>query len=827
MRVKTALGRCVPRCCAVWLGLAGLAGIEDLTVAQAQLPVARLTSVFPLGMARSSSVEVTVTGQDLDGLKGLHFSHPGLTSVPKPDPSNPDANVMRFVVTARADVPVGVHDLRTIGRFGISNPRGFQIGGLAEAIRGSTNHTLGDAQVMSVNQVVNGRCEPNAGDYYTFKASQGQTFVVTPHTRVLDSKLDPVVVLYDGKRREMLRSRAGMPLAYRATEEGMFFAEIRDSTYRGGEDFGYRLEVASGPVMVSVYPPVVAPGAEAKLTVMGWNLPGANPSTWGRPRQAPLGESTTSFTMPGAESSFSAQLVPIPTTIADAGSAGVSVLLPLAQGSEGVLSTRLMAAIGPVVSEASENNTVQAAQRLEVPSEWVGRFYPTGDVDWAYFEVKKGETYWVEVWSQRLGCPTDAMLVAQHVVKDAKGLEQVRETWESNDQDTNIGGREFRSSSNDPVLKLEPKEDGVVRLQLRDLFNVGSPEPSLVYRVTVSKTSPDFALVVTPLAPPPVKSDSRGIVPWSTLVRGEGTTPVSVLLLRRQGFTGEVEVTVEGLPDGLRAHPCKIEGGKSSGVLLFTAGRITNSWAGPVRLVGKARIGDRDLLRRALSGTVAWTVADYNNDPVVSRLCHDMVLAVSGTEAAPVTVRVSTNAPLEVVEGGKLSVPLEVKRSADWTGALKLKAQASVALEGLKELEVDGKATQAVLNLDLSQQKLAVGVHLFFLQGSTQGKYRNHPELAKAAEDRVKELEKGSTETAKLLKDAKENLAKASKDNAAEVQKLEQQVRDLEAQAKTVEAAKEVSRKYAKEIADKSQPRDVTMMVYSEPISVHVTAVKK
>src|SRR5690348_4864777 len=51
--------------------------------AHAQLPVARLTSILPLGGKQGAEVAVTIHGTDLDGATGLRFSHPGITAKPK------------------------------------------------------------------------------------------------------------------------------------------------------------------------------------------------------------------------------------------------------------------------------------------------------------------------------------------------------------------------------------------------------------------------------------------------------------------------------------------------------------------------------------------------------------------------------------------------------------------------------------------------------------------------------------------------------------------------------------------------------------------------
>jgi len=49
----------------------------------AQLPVARLLTVFPPGGKSGSQFEVGLTGADLDEANQLHFSHTGITAKQK------------------------------------------------------------------------------------------------------------------------------------------------------------------------------------------------------------------------------------------------------------------------------------------------------------------------------------------------------------------------------------------------------------------------------------------------------------------------------------------------------------------------------------------------------------------------------------------------------------------------------------------------------------------------------------------------------------------------------------------------------------------------
>ncbi len=820
----------------LWSGLAALRSMRSfaakqlfpvlifaagLSQARAQLPVLRIANLFPPGGRIGSTVELTLTGQDLETVTNLHFSNDRIHAAPKRDASTQELVPNQFLVSIASNTLSGIHDVRALGLFGISNPRAFAVSDMPGIVESSTNRNVASAQTVLLNSVVNGRCDTNTRDFFRTVVAKGQTVCVSVQSQAIDSKLEPILVLRDSTGRELKRCRAGAHMEMTADQDTSFIVEIFDVTFRGGEDFFYRLEILSTPVVLSVFPPCATPGARTRFSLLGRNLPGSVP--WaGRKQGTPvIEELSVELDVPGIDPASPSLISPAAGSVAEAPLESATLQLPSSAGPSNPF--KIVLASAPVVLESNENDSAAQAQQLSPPCEWTGRFYPTGDEDWAWFEAKKGSVYWIEVWSQRLGNPTDPFLLVQRITQDGKGTEKVAETQESNDQETNVGGREFRTTSSDPVLRVEAKEDSRYRIQVRDLFNVSNADPSLTYRVTISKEFPDFTLVATPVAPPPTKPDSREAFQWSNLVRREGTIPINVIALRRHGFAGDIELKVEGLPSGVSSQPAKIEGSKSSTMLLITAATNAASWAGSVHVIGTANLGDRVIQRTAKSASLLWPVADYNNDPVLSRLAEEIVLGVSGSESQPLSVFCATNGVVEAVEGTKVSIPLRVRRASDWASALKLKAIGPSALDSLKELELDGKATNATLEIDLAQQKLPVGTHRFHLQGSTQGKYRNHPETAKEAEDKAKEVEKTATEAAKSAKEARDAVGKVPKENTEEKEKLEKSAQEAEARQKTTEGQREAAKKVAKEASDRAQPRDVTVMVYSEPITVKVT----
>ena len=77
--------------------------------------------------------------------------------------------------------------------------------------------------------------------------------------------------------------------------------------------------------------------------------------------------------------------------------------------------------------------------------------------------------------------------------------------------------------------------------------------------------------------------------------------------------------------------PLKLESGANSGWLILSAATNASAWIGPLKIVGSAKIGEKQITRAARAGAVGWNIGDYSNDSVASQLTQELLLAVSGS----------------------------------------------------------------------------------------------------------------------------------------------------------------------------------------------------
>ncbi len=652
---------------------------------QAQL---RLHTVSPAGGKVGSTLKVSVTGEKLDELSGLQFSHRGIVAEKMGSNS--------FKVTIEKDVPPGTYDMRALGKTGASNPRAFAVGLLNEVAK--AKNSSGSPQSISLETTVNGRTDTNAVDYFRFEAKQGQRVLMRCDARKLDSKLEPVLTLADAAGREVAHNRSGGLLDYTPTSDGEFVLRLHDVTYRGAPEFFYRLSVGTFPHIDYALP--IVGGTKTKFALFGRNLPGG---------KVVDGKAKPALERIEVELAADDPNLRKPLTAMPAQTA-LELFEYRIGASEPVL---LRFPTAPVVAESEPNNSLATARKITVPCEVAGQLFPNGDRDWFSFEAKKGDVFWIEVVSHRLGWPTDPFVLVQRMTTNG-----AVDVLELNDSEANFGGPEFNTTHRDPSGKFEVKEDGTYLVQVRDLFTQSQRNAALVYQLAIRKPSPDFGLAAVPVVAVPAKKDAKDISVSTTSLRHGETLPLKVVAFRRDGFEGDISVTAE-LPDGVASAPCVIEKGKSLALLFLTAAGDSGASEGVVMVRGAATVGAESLNRAAAPITVVWGTADPAVEAPVSRMAASGSLSITDA-SVPVRVHAASNV-IDTATNRAIKINFLIERSeAFGSGPLKLKPFGFAALDSVPELDVDAKATNLVLQIDLREKKVPVGTHSFALQVSPQ-----------------------------------------------------------------------------------------------------------
>jgi hypothetical protein len=795
-----------------WLAAVAAVSIFWAVPAMAGLPVARLFSVFPAGAKQGTSVEVTIAGADLEGASKLHFSAPGITAVQKTVPpglgeTGPQGVPGQFTITVAADAKPGICEVRAIGKYGVSNPRSFVVGTQNEIVETEPNDTPDKAMEVPLGTVVNGQSGgPTDQDFYKFTATRGQRVIVDCWAYRIDSRMDATLVLYDAAGKELDRNRdtnrRDPLLDFTVPADGTYYVEVHDFLYAGSNEYFYRLSIGTTAYLDYIFPPAGLPGSNDQYTLYGRNLPGGQPTKIVSADGKPLESLVVHIPLPADQS---VQNLDIGSTV-EPDESGIDAIAYRLGTPQGLTNSALLGfATAPVVVEQEPNDEPAQAQAVSIPCEYVGQFYPQTDRDWITFQAKAGEALWIEVFSQRLGLPTDPYLLVQQVTKNDKGEEQVKDIQGTDDYLENTPRNIFDIKTDDPAFRFVAPADGTYRVLVRNLSNYARPDPRFVYRLAIHPVKPDFRLVAVPRLIP-FSNDPNMNPPtvWSPLVRKGGSEIVDVFLFRRDGFDGEVQVVVDGLPPGVTSTPVTIAPNENTGVIVLSAAENAAEAMSLITILGKAKVGGAEIARPARAASMVWGGLVNQVSPR-SRLARNMAVAVSGSETAPFFIDAGQNLVVEMCKAGKAQVPVKLVRRGDFKGAVALAPSSLPPNVKPANITLDGNTAAGNLEINLPAD-VPVGTYTFSLVGTTQVSYSRDPEAVKTATDRKTAVDKivaDLTVGAKAAADAKAAAEKKAADMVVAVQKAREAAQAADKAAQEA-AAKAKAALDAKAAADKA-----------------------
>jgi len=724
-----------------------------------QLPATRLDGIFPAGGTPGQSVDLTIYGGDLDDVDRLVFSHPGITAErrmaePGPFDEGPQPVENQFTVTIKGDVPFGHHAVRCQGRYGLSGPRTFVVDGFTELVETEPNNQRGQAtELATLPLAVNGQLNGGADvDWFRIAGQAGQRLLVDAYARRIDSRSDAIVTLVGSDNRVLAESRqaiAGDPLLdVTLPAAGTYFVRVHDALYGGGGDFPYRLLIGAQPVIEFVFPPSGLPGSNEEYTVYGRNLPGGQQS--GMTRQGrPLEQVKVRIAIPGDIADrlvFGERLDPH-----QGGLDGLEYRMTSPAGvSNPVLIT---VATAPLVLEQDNNNSPATAQKLTLPCEVAGQFYPQRDADWYTFDAKAGDVYWMEIYSHRLGLPTDPTLVIQRVERPEGGEETVTQIAWVDDSVQRDGGFEFDQRTHDPSYQFTAPADGTYRVLVREGFSSLVSDPRLTYRLAIRSARPDFRLAAVPV-------DSSGAV----FLRRGGREAVRVVVFRQDGFDGEIRVSATGLPQGVTSSEVILGPATGMTTVILTADAGAPAGIGQLQITGTATVNGQAVSRRARSGHPLQAVpfAQPNNagqPSLPARLTDSLPVVVTEAETSRVSLTLTNTDVIETSRGGLLKLKYTVKREDGSGGNLQGFPVGLPPNIGLPQVGIGGNEGEFELRL---QANTPPGTYSFYLAAMMQGmNYSRNPEAAARAKERQERIGKIFTQAQQSAQQAQQTAQQA------------------------------------------------------------------
>jgi len=470
-------------------------------------------------------------------------------------------------LTVAADAPPGDRELRLRTPNGFSNPIVFQVGTLPEfvspvvtsedpAAEGAARRTDQRAAprvpptVVPLPVLVNGQILPGETDRYKFSARAGQRLTLVASARALLPYLADAVpgwfqatlAVYNSAGREVaydddFRFSPDPVLAYVIPADGDYTVEIKDSIYRGREDFVYRLALGELPFITSIYPLGCTPAPRSSFALAGWNLPGGR--------------------------------LEMDTTARPQGWYDLFVR------DQAHISNTVLFAVDPQpdTAELEPNDTPAQAQPLTLPALVNGRIDRPDDTDVYRLHGKAGDQLVAEILARRLQSPLDSVLR----LTDAAGR-----TLASNDdfEDKAAG---LLAHQADSRLTATLPADGDYFMHVTDAQHQGSPAHA--YRLRIGPPRPDFELRVAPSA---------------VNLRAGGSQVITVFALRHDGFAGEIKLGLADAPAGFSLSGARLPAGQDRIQLTLNAPANPRDEPVRLKLGGVALIAGRTIARTAL-----------------------------------------------------------------------------------------------------------------------------------------------------------------------------------------------------------------------------------
>jgi hypothetical protein len=617
-----------------------------------------LNSVSPTGVARGTTIEITVEGLNLAKASAIYFSEKGVTGrivrvKELPDLSDvrlgsngtlstvdlgplPPRNQVTVEVDVSPDAEIGPVSFRLLTPLGTSPEGKFLIEPYyGEAPDKEPNDTPENAFETFLPAILAGTIsKPGDVDYFKIQVKAGQELSFLNGAMLIGSALQPVVTILDADLNVVATfgengGSEQVMFAHRFKNAGSYYVRVEDYQRSGRAGNFYRIITGEFPLVLGAFPLGVRAGSNAELATRGYHT----------------------------AAKFNVEGTPSPD-------------------SEDTLTLRPENSFNTVrVALGAEPEVASQGGAITVPVTVNGRIDKRGAENRYRIHASKGEQLVFEVNARRLGSDLDSYLE----VLDAKGqpIERAiaRPVWETalTLRDHDSAGRGLRLTAWDGMkvgdyvmaggeiirteaMPLSPDSDvvfdafGGQRLTFFDTTAEAHAIDSAVYKVQIhppgTKLSPNglpiahlfyrnddggpgygkdsllhftapadgeyivtirdvqglggenYAYRLTARHPHP---DFRlAVNPRNPNVPAGGTIPLTITAIRMDGFDGPIDVSLADLPAGLHASSGAIAPGQVSATVALSAdSNASLDSAIALRAIGKASIAGASVARLA------------------------------------------------------------------------------------------------------------------------------------------------------------------------------------------------------------------------------------
>ena len=533
----------------------------------AQRGYPRINTVFPGAVSQGTTTEVALTGHyNLKEAYKVRFEGEGLSAEvgewmdlssqerTRSTPAQFKLEGLRLKITVAKDAVPGVRQFRIVTKGSLSTTAQVLVTDVEASQEVEPNDSTQEAQNIEIPRVINGLLQKALDeDVYKFRAKAGDRVSFVVHAARLQNAIphlegsfaDITISLRDEKGKELASDddyHGQDPLFfYTFDRDGTYYLHLREATYQSGMagkelKWWYALSILKSPYVTSALPLVVNAGTKVKLHPRGFNLEGLEEVEVDVPKDA-VGKRELQLKSPrGASNLVTLRVSDLPQTLEQARPGG--------------------------------------AQKIQLPIGINGCIAADREVDRYRFAARKGQRFEFEVEAYRYGSVLDSLLEVHN--SDGRLLAAGDDMLTTSEGMSAFGNYAFPVEKDSRIEWIAPVDDEY-ELRVRDANYFGSNDH--VYYLAAKFQQEDFTMVL-----------DDGRIP---LGPGESIARV-ITVERRNGFDGEVKLSVRGLPKGVQALESSVPAGWKQANLVLTAAADAPMEVRDVQVVGTAMIKSPD-----------------------------------------------------------------------------------------------------------------------------------------------------------------------------------------------------------------------------------------
>ncbi len=598
-------------------------------------------------------------------------------------------------VTIAPDAAPGDREIRIKTNRGISNPVVFQVGTLPEVRELEPNDRMAYPKIprlpkqppkdkpLSLPVVINGQIMPGDVDRFKFKAKKGQNLVIQAQARSLIPYLadavpgwfQAVVSVYDSKGKEVafaddFRFNPDPVMLFKVPADGEYDIVVRDSIYRGRQDFVYRLSIGEQPFITQIFPLGGKAGSKTIVKASGWNLKNHKIKLDTSPDGKQIRE--TSMKSGKQVTNF------IPYAVDDL----------------------------PECTENEPNNDSANAQKVVLPKIVNGKINRPGDVDVYQFQGKAGEQVVAEVYGRKLNSPVDSLV---KLLDDSGNAIKWNDDYQERDKKylhKDITGLVTHHADSYLIAKL-PKT-GTYYVSICDTSGKGGN--AYAYRLRISPPQTDFALR---LAPSNMSYRTRGMI-----------NRMCIYALRKDGFEGEIKIRLKEPSYGYIIDGGIIPAGKNYACMTLKSPQEKIKKPVALHFEGYATVNGRKVIKPVIPADDTMQAFLYRH--LVPT--EEFMVALPNTRWAYPTIKVVNKEPLEIPAGGVAKLWITAAHSDSTLNDIELDVKEPAKGISIEKITPVPHGLTLILKADDKLetgklQNLLVEIQRKYIPKNKQGKY--------------------------------------------------------------------------------------------------------